>query len=541
MLLSIKNRIWMLAGFSFLGLFLLMGLIVVSGQSNNSTLVNLYENDTVTMVELQSIQIGLSEIQYRAAGVISDQVSLIAATKHLKERQLEIDNRWKKIEKKMSGTFTSHDSVKQYHALRDGWPKVHASLETLLKAYDANDHERIVAYLEEDWPDLFEGFIKPLQNIIPVSQRIALESYQQAQDLNHLWLMVSVGGVILWMSVLGAIVYLTNRAISKPIESARLSLESIRGNDLSQQVKTFNNDEIGHMTQSMNEMRLNLSEVVSKVRHSANSVATSSYEITRGNQDLSSRTVQQANALEQTSASIVQLSATVKQNADNARLANHLAQSASTVAIKGGQVVSQVVDTMKRINDDSRKISDIVSVINGIAFQTNILALNAAVEAARAGNSGRGFSVVASEVRLLAGRSAEAAKEIKVLIGNSVNRIDMGTALVDDAGRTMNEVVDSFRRVADIVGQISEASNEQATGVVHVEQAIAQIDQATQQNAALVEEMAAATAGLNNQADELVGVVSVFTLGDEPPVAGRSDGFGGQPGLRRLEWQAEKT
>jgi methyl-accepting chemotaxis protein len=241
-------------------------------------------------------------------------------------------------------------------------------------------------------------------------------------------------------------------------------------------------------------------------------VASASAQIASGNHDLSSRTESQASALEQTAASMEQLSATVKQNADSARQANQLALSASGTAVQGGEVVARVVETMKGINDSSRKIADIIGVIDGIAFQTNILALNAAVEAARAGEQGRGFAVVASEVRSLAGRSAEAAQEIKMLINASVERVEQGTLQVDQAGTTMAEVVTGIKRVTDLMGEISAASNEQSQGVAQVGEAVMQMDQVTQQNAALVEEMAAAASSLKSQAQELVETVAVFKL-----------------------------
>ncbi len=311
-------------------------------------------------------------------------------------------------------------------------------------------------------------------------------------------------------SIIGAV--LLSRHIITPLTQASALADRVAHGDLANAIVSERNDEIGDLLKSLHSMQTNLVKLVSHVRQGSESVENASSEIAQGNHDLSTRTEQQASALEETASSMEELGSTVSHSADNARQASQLALSASTVAVKGGEVVGQVVETMKDIVDSSRKISDIISVIDGIAFQTNILALNAAVEAARAGEQGRGFAVVASEVRALAGRSAEAAKEIKTLINTSVERVEHGTTLVDQAGSTMDEVVSSIRRVADIVGEISAASGEQNSGVAQIGEAVAQIDQATQQNAALVEQMAAAASGLKAQAADLVQAISVFKL-----------------------------
>ena len=287
--------------------------------------------------------------------------------------------------------------------------------------------------------------------------------------------------------------------------------QHIADGDLAAPIALAANDQHS-LLHAISVMRDSFAGIVSQVRQGSAGVATASAEIAQGNNDLSARTENQASALEQTAASMEQLSATVRQNADSASQASQMAVNASSVAVQGGVVVAQVVDTMKGINEASRKIADIISVIDGIAFQTNILALNAAVEAARAGEQGRGFAVVASEVRSLAGRSAEAAKEIKVLIDASVARVALGSTLVDQACTTMAEVVSSIQRVTDIVGEISAASREQNAGVSQVGEAVTQMDQVTQQNAALVEEMAAAASSLKMQAHELVQIVAVFKV-----------------------------
>jgi methyl-accepting chemotaxis protein len=316
-----------------------------------------------------------------------------------------------------------------------------------------------------------------------------------------------------------AIAYLTARSITVPIGEAVAVAARVADGDLTSQVVVGSQDETGQLLDALKHMQDSLVRIVGSVQQGSEGVATASAQIAQGNNDLSARTEQQASALEQTAASMEELSSTVQQNADAARRANELALNASSVAVTGGEVVGQVVETMKGINESSHRISDIISVIDGIAFQTNILALNAAVEAARAGDQGRGFAVVASEVRSLAGRSAEAAKEIKSLINASVERVDQGTALVDMAGSTMTDLVESIRQVTDLMSEISAASNEQAAGVSQVGEAVAQMDQVTQQNAALVEEMAAAASSLRSQAGELQQTVAVFKVGAGQSVA----------------------
>ena len=314
---------------------------------------------------------------------------------------------------------------------------------------------------------------------------------------------------------LSGIVLVIIRNIEKSIggdpEYAKSIAERISLGDLSIAV-SLKNDDRSSLLHAMKTMRDSIASIVAEVRAGTDTIAGASGQIAAGNLDPSARTEEQASSLEETASSMEELTGTVKQNADNARQASQLAVAAAKVAVEGGTVVAQVIDTMGSINESARQIVDIISVIDGIAFQTNILALNAAVEAARAGEQGRGFAVVASEVRNLAQRSASAAKEIKVLIGNSVDKVEVGTKLVDQAGITMNAVVDSIKRVTDIMSEIAHASQEQGIGIEQVNQAIGQMDQVTQQNAALVEEAAAAAASMQEQAANLSQVVSVFQL-----------------------------
>ena len=350
-----------------------------------------------------------------------------------------------------------------------------------------------------------DGLLKDLESDSKTSAAQASAAYK-----NALVLISALGSLAVIAGLLTA--YLIQRSIALPLRRSVTVAERVADGDLTQSISSKSTDEVGQLLTALGRMSDSLVEIITTIKDSAESVALGSREIASGNVDLSNRTELQASALQQTAASMEELSATVKNNASNACEAKVLATSACVVAARGGETVDEVISTMKDINESSKKIADITSVIDGIAFQTNILALNAAVEAARAGDQGRGFAVVASEVRSLAKRSASAAKEIKALIDESVRRAQLGTDLVNLAGGTMTEVVASIRRVSDIVVDISHATAEQSTGVEQIGEAITQMDQATQQNAALVEQSAAAAESLSEHAQQLLQAVSVFKL-----------------------------
>ncbi|MDY7577986.1 methyl-accepting chemotaxis protein [Herbaspirillum sp. RTI4] len=360
--------------------------------------------------------------------------------------------------------------------------------------------------------------MKPLNEFLILLDQRTSHTIQEAEARGRQANTIMIVALIFAFIAASAALYLIFKLIREGLESAVIGAEKLAGGDLSFHLRAKRDDEIGRLMQAMNGISDGLSKVVGNVRQSVATITAASSDIASGNLDLSSRTEAQASSLEETVASMEELTGTVKQNADNARQANQLAASASSVAIQGGHVVTQVVDTMNAINASSRKIVDIISVIDGIAFQTNILALNAAVEAARAGEQGRGFAVVASEVRSLAQRSAAAAKEIKALIDSSVETVGAGSKLVEQAGATMDEVVNSVKQVSDIVAEISAASGEQSDGIEQVNRAITQMDEATQQNSTLVGQAATAAQSLQDQATNLAHIIGVFKIdpGQQP-------------------------
>ena len=419
------------------------------------------------------------------------------------------------LRKKYEALINSPEEKELYDEFASNWTKYIAANDTALAHSRKNESDQARAIVQGESAKLFAISKEILDKLVKLNADGAAQSKNDADTTyttaRNMLLITAALAIAL---AIAAAVWLI-RSITAPLARAVEVADRVAGGDLTAHIDVDSRDETGQLLSALQRMQQSLVRTVSVVRQNSESVASASAQIASGNNDLSARTEQQASALEETAASMEELGSTVRQNADNARTANQLAMNASTVAAQGGEVVAEVVETMKGINASSNKIADIISVIDGIAFQTNILALNAAVEAARAGEQGRGFAVVASEVRSLAGRSAEAAKEIKSLIMASVERVEQGTLLVDKAGNTMTEVVTAIRRVTDIMGEISAASSEQSAGVDQIGEAVTQMDQATQQNAALVEEMAAAAASLNTQAGELVNAVAVFKLAQD--------------------------
>jgi methyl-accepting chemotaxis protein len=515
--LKVSTRLTMLLG-------VLSALLVAIGSlglfgigQSNGALKSVFEDRTVPAVQLG--RINALVLQNRLA----INIALVTPTPEvIKERSAEVESNLATITKEWEAymaTYLTPEEAQVAKIFADHRKTfVQEALLPTIAALRANELKEALRLVTEKVrplsPPLERGIAALVKIQIDEAQNLYNAAAARYATIRAISIAAIAGG-LLFAGLFGFVLVRTlgRQLGGEPGEAADVA-RSVAAGDLSVTIELKNGDTTSMMAQ-LKGMQTSLARVVSSVRQNSESVATASSQIAQGNLDLSQRTEEQASALEETAASMEQLSSTVKQNADNARQANQLALSASTVAIKGGEVVGQVVSTMKAINDSSKKITDIIGVIDGIAFQTNILALNAAVEAARAGEQGRGFAVVATEVRSLAGRSAEAAKEIKSLIGASVERVEQGTALVDQAGLTMTEVVDSIRRVTDIMGEISAASAEQSAGVSQVGTAVGQMDQVTQQNAALVEESAAAAESLKVQALQLVQTVAVFKLSQD--------------------------
>ncbi|MHB1176585.1 MAG: methyl-accepting chemotaxis protein [Sulfuriferula sp.] len=515
--LSIKSRLVFVIG--FLSMLLLgigiMGL--VSLNAANNALKNVYEDRMVTVGHLDELvrlinknQLIVAESIVGQLGAFSDGPSVIGKQMDEAEKVIkEIDTVWHAYmkaplnpeEKKLADRFVAS-------RIKYG----RTGMRPAMAALRATDFQQAGELVQGP---MKEGYVEVRKNIDALIQYQMDEAKLDFENTQHLYATVrniAIAAILAGVLLAAFFGIWLVRAISGPLNEAIRVAKSVAAGDLTQAIEVRSKDETGQLMQAMKDMNDSLVHIVGQVRNGTETIAVASRQIASGNADLSARTESQASSLEETASSMEELTGTVKQNAEHARHANQLVGSTAEIAANGGQLVGQVVTTMASIKSSSRKIADIIGVIDGIAFQTNILALNAAVEAARAGEQGRGFAVVAAEVRNLAQRSAGAAKEIKTLISDSVEQVDAGSKLVDEAGEAMDDIVTSVELVVDIISGIATASQEQSSGIEQVNQAVGQMDEATQQNAALVEQAAAAAESLQDQAAKLAQAVSIFRL-----------------------------
>jgi methyl-accepting chemotaxis protein len=488
---------------------------VYSVNKGNDALAYVYENRVEPTTALQEMDSALKEIRFRMAGVLLDQMPAAGSRNHLNEVRGKIFEDWGNFKKATSGNVYNEETRTQIATIDKQIALLPGFLDKLDSAYKTDEKSLIAPMLEDEWPAFHSGLIKPISILLPEQQLAVKQTYEnsKASGVRLISFGISILAISLFIGVIVASLII--RSLLKQMggepEFATEVAGRIAEGELTVRLETKVNDN-SSLLFAMKRMSESLTSIVTDVRNNTDSISTAAREIAAGNSDLSQRTEEQASSLEETASSMEELTSTVKQNAENAKQANQLAVNASDIAVKGGQAVGEVVNTMASISTSSKKIVDIISVIEGIAFQTNILALNAAVEAARAGEQGRGFAVVAAEVRNLAQRSAAAAKEIKILIDDSVNKVDIGSRQVDQAGATMSEIVNAVKRVTDIMAEIAAASSEQSAGIEQVNQALIQMDEVTQQNAALVEQAAASAEAMQEKAGSLLQAVSVFKL-----------------------------
>jgi methyl-accepting chemotaxis protein-1 (serine sensor receptor) len=509
--LSIRSRL--IATFALLGAIIFtVGTLGVYGMSAmNDALTDVFTNQMTSSAAIGATKNYLSRARFALdrAALHPDAADIDKTIERAEGFMADADKQWQHYlalpaaddEKVLAGKVA---------AMRDIY--VNNGMRSIIKAIHDKDAAKIDDLASRGLSAMFRDYDAASIALDEYQMKGADAHYLAGQSLFSRASKLTASAVIIGVLLMVVSGVLIMRAIMRPLSQALEHFDEMAAGNLAQHISVKSHDEMGMLLKGLEKMQQQLAGTVRRVREGSSAIASASSEIAAGNLDLSSRTEQQAASLEETAASLEELTSTVRQNADNARQANQLAISASDVAQQGGQIVSQVVNTMGVINSSSSRIVDIISVIDGIAFQTNILALNAAVEAARAGEQGRGFAVVAQEVRNLAQRSAAAAKEIKELITESVDNVNSGTALVDKAGATMNEIVASVTRVTDIMSEIMAAGDEQSAGIDQINQAVAQMDQVTQQNAALVEEATAAAAAMQEQAGELDVAVSVFRV-----------------------------
>jgi methyl-accepting chemotaxis protein I, serine sensor receptor len=526
---TLTLRIRIIATMALLGLIIVVtGLLGIYGmQKTSAALENTYSNQLQSVVTLSEAKNQLARARFVLDRlVLHPDAADFAKTQDRMNGYLDAGDKAWAAYMALPQDPEEADLAKKVGALRDTYVK--DGLRALAEAARAQDAARTETLFMKTLTAQFSAYNDAAVKLDEYQARTAKAGYDDTQHLASRLYTTAVSAIVLGalLIVLSSVALL--RAIMRPLDQVIGHFDAMAKGDLSTAIVVDRQDEMGKLLHGLADMQRQLAQTVRSVRDSSTSIATASSEIAAGNMNLSQRTEQQAGSLEETASSLEELTSTVRHNADNARQANQLALNASEVAVRGGQIVSQVVETMGSINSSSKQIVDIISVIDGIAFQTNILALNAAVEAARAGEQGRGFAVVAGEVRNLAQRSAAAAKEIKELITASVANVDAGADLVDKAGNTMDDIVTSVARVTDIMAEIMAAGEEQSAGIEQINQAIVQMDTVTQQNAALVEEAAAAADSLQDQAQALAQLVDTFRVdaavanAREPRLSGRT-------------------
>ena len=509
--LKISTRLWLLIG-GFSALLVIIGAIGIVGASKaDDAMDTIYQDRTIPIVQFDTIVRALLRNRMAVnAAVVTPTAEEIARSATEIERNIElITKTWDAF---MATKLTADEArlAKQFADDRARFDQ--EGLRPAVAALRANKIDEAKQIVAEKIRPLFTPVEQGIDALIKLQVDVAKHEYDAAAARYETLRLVSIVSIALGIGFAVAFGLVLIRGIGRSLGHAVEVSNAIAQGDLTPTIHVEGRDEIAQLLTAMSSMKDNLQRVVANVRSGVDSVSMASTQIAAGNQDLSARTEEQASSLQQTAASMEQLTGTVRQSADNARQASQLALAASEAAGKGGAIVGQVVATMDEISAASKKIAEIITVIDGIAFQTNILALNAAVEAARAGEQGRGFAVVAGEVRNLAQRSAQAAREIKTMISDSVEKVDTGSRLVNDAGGSMNEIVSQVKRVTDLIGEITSAATEQSTGIGQVNEAVTQMDQVTQQNAALVEESAAAAESLKEQALRLAEAVAVFKV-----------------------------
>ncbi|HEX8955852.1 MAG TPA: methyl-accepting chemotaxis protein [Burkholderiaceae bacterium] len=497
---------------AFLSLLLIAGgaMGIASLASTNSSFKALYESRLIPMGQLGEVVRLIDRNRMAVAESMNGDPAVIGPKMADVEKTIALVG--KSWDAYMSGPLTADERVLADKATAARKKFIADGMMPTVDALKNNNAQQAMELMAGPMAQTYAPMQESMDALIKLQLEVGKAEFAKSQALYIMVRNVALSGIVVGILMGVFVGYRLIRAITGPLNASVRIARNVAGGDLTQNIYVESNDETGQLLQALKDMNEGLVATVGKVRQCTETIGVASEEIAQGNADLSARTESQAGSLEETASSMEELTATVKQNADNAAQANQLVVAASEYATKGGEVVGQVVHTMGSIKDSSRKIVDIIGVIDGIAFQTNILALNAAVEAARAGEQGRGFAVVAAEVRNLAQRSAGAAKEIKALIGDSVEKVDAGSRLVDEAGQTMEQIVNSVKHVADIMGEITSASQEQSAGIGEINQAIAQMDEMTQQNAALVEQAAAAAESMQEQAAILAEAVAAFKL-----------------------------